>query len=115
MLMVFQWMKTAQTFLGSKMFSVLARPTFYNQFVGGDCETQLRETAEALQKANIRLMVCPVQEEDIDEADKYVRFPDNGMVATFLKMQSATVITSGKPKKKSSINYFQCYDRQHLR
>ena len=112
--MVFQWMKTAQTLLGSKIFSKLARPTFYNQFVGGDCETQLRKTAEALQKANIRLMVCPVQEEDIDEADKYVRSPDSSGGGNF--SQDAVCDCHHLCwKAEKNINYFQCYDRQHLR
>ena len=55
--------------------SLVARPTFYRQFVGGDTEQELRQTSELLAKAGIRLMVCPAMEEDEGEGggseDKY--------------------------------------------
>ena len=37
-------MEATQAMFGSKIFSAVARPTFYNQFVGGDCENQLKST-----------------------------------------------------------------------
>ena len=58
-----------------RIFSSIARPTFYRQFVGGDTEEELKRTSEALAKAGIRLMVCPAMEEDVGEGggveDKY--------------------------------------------
>ena len=53
--------------LGNRPFSVLVRPVFYAQFVGGDSEGELIQTAKALFDSNVRLMVCPVQEEDIED------------------------------------------------
>ena len=47
--------------------ALIARPTFYRQFVGGDSEQELRDTQALLAKANIRLMVCPAMEEDAGE------------------------------------------------
>ena len=60
-------MRMGEKFLGEKIFSKLARPTFYRQFVGGDTEEELRVTSQALGKAGIRLMVCPAMEEDVGE------------------------------------------------
>jgi hypothetical protein len=40
------------------------------QFVGGDSEAELATTAATLAKSNLRLMVCPVQEEDVGEAEE---------------------------------------------
>ena len=61
-------MKTGQRVLGSRVFPLLLRPTFYRQFVGGDTENELKATTETLSKSRLRLMVCPVQEEDVGEA-----------------------------------------------
>ena len=69
---LFQWMQLGQKLLGIKAFSLVTRPFFYAQFVGGDSEDELSKTAQTLWNSNVRLMVCPVQEEDLeDEADKY--------------------------------------------
>jgi hypothetical protein len=62
-------MKTGQKFLGGRLFPLLLRPTFYRQFVGGDSEKELTVTADTLAKSKLRLMVCPVQEEDVGEAE----------------------------------------------
>ena len=60
-------MQVGQKMLGNKLFSKLTRPLFYAQFVGGDTEVELAKTAKILLDSNIRLMVCPVQEEDVDD------------------------------------------------
>ena len=60
-------MKQCQKILGPRFFGLVARPTFYNQFVGGDSEVQLQRTVDGLKKAGVRLMVCPVQEEDVSD------------------------------------------------
>ena len=52
-----------------RIFSSIARPTFYRQFVGGDTEEELKRTGATLAKAGIRLMVCPAMEEDAGEGD----------------------------------------------
>ena len=60
-------MNQSQKILGPRIFGMIARPTFYNQFVGGDSEVELQRTVDGLKKANVRLMVCPVQEEDVSD------------------------------------------------
>jgi hypothetical protein len=35
-------MRGCERLLGNRFFSLLARPTFYTQFVGGDTEQELR-------------------------------------------------------------------------
>ena len=66
-------MHFGQKLLGSNLFSKFTRPLFYAQFVGGDTEIELAKTAKILLDSNIRLMVCPVQEEDIDDgSEKWV-------------------------------------------
>ena len=68
-------MRFGEKYLGERIFSSIARPTFYRQFVGGDTEEELARTSEILAKAGIRLMVCPAMEEDAGEGggleDKY--------------------------------------------
>ena len=61
-----QLMNRCQGIFGTKLFSMVTRPTFYDQFVGGDTKEELQLTVDGLNKANVRLMVCPVQEEDLD-------------------------------------------------
>ena len=66
-------MQYGQKLLGNNLFSKLSRPFFYAQFVGGDTEKELAHTAKVLLDSKVRLMVCPVQEEDIDDgSEKYV-------------------------------------------
>jgi len=60
-------MKKAEAILGSRIFSAVARPTFYRQFVGGDTEEELRLTTELMKASGLRLMVCPAMEEDEGE------------------------------------------------
>ena len=60
-------MRMGERLLGDRIFSKLARPTFYRQFVGGDTEEELRVTSQSLDRAGIRLMVCPAMEEDVGE------------------------------------------------
>ena len=60
-------MKIGERLLGNYLFSTLTRPFFYEQFVGGDTEAELTKTAKNLLESNVRLMVCPVQEEDVDD------------------------------------------------
>lgn len=67
-------MKLGEKFLGNKLFSRLARPLFYAQFVGGDTEQELAKTSQALLQSNVRLMVCPVQEEDLDDSQDTDRY-----------------------------------------
>ena len=38
-------MRFGEKWLGQRIFSALARPTFYTQFVGGDTEQELTETS----------------------------------------------------------------------
>jgi len=68
-------MRFGEKYLGERIFSSIARPTFYRQFVGGDTEEELARTSKILAKAGIRLMVCPAMEEDAGEGggleDKY--------------------------------------------
>ena len=68
-------MRFGEKYLGERIFSSIARPTFYRQFVGGDTEEELKRTSATLAKAGIRLMVCPAMEEDAGEGggaeDKY--------------------------------------------
>ena len=66
----FQLLRTGERLLGSRLFSLFLRPTFYAQFVGGDEERELRDTAAGLRAAGLGLMVCPVQEEDVGEAQE---------------------------------------------
>jgi len=65
-----KWMHFGQKLLGSNLFSKFTRPLFYAQFVGGDTEIELAKTAKILLDSKIRLMVCPVQEEDIDDGSE---------------------------------------------
>jgi len=60
-------MRFGEKYLGDRLFSLLARQTFYRQFVGGDTEEELARTSAVLAQANIRLMVCPAMEEDAGE------------------------------------------------
>jgi len=62
-------MRGCERVFGEKLFSLLARPTFYRHFVGGDTEAELRATRNELAKAGIHLMVCPAFEEDAGETD----------------------------------------------
>ena len=62
-------MTAGQKYLGDRIFDLLLRPTFYRQFVGGDSESELLVTTQTLVKSGLRLMVCPVQEEDVGEAE----------------------------------------------
>ena len=52
------------------LFPLLLRPTFYRQFVGGESRAELDATVRSLEAVKLRLMVCPVQEEDAGEADQ---------------------------------------------
>ncbi len=61
-------MKAGERVLGGRLFPLVLRPTFYRQFVGGDTEKELVATTDTLAKSKLRLMVCPVQEEDVGEA-----------------------------------------------
>jgi hypothetical protein len=38
-------MQAGERILGKGLFSLVARPTFYRQFVGGDTEQELRSVA----------------------------------------------------------------------
>ena len=60
-------MKRAESLFGSRLFSAVARPTFYRQFVGGDTEAELHQTCELMRESGLRLMVCPAMEEDEGE------------------------------------------------
>lgn len=52
-------MRIGERVLGQQLFGFFIRPTFYRQFVGGETESELIETAKTLTKSNLRLMVCP--------------------------------------------------------
>lgn len=60
-------MNIAQKCLGTRLFTLAARPT-YNQFVAGDNAKSLKATVEDLNRANIRLMACTGLEEDVGES-----------------------------------------------
>ena len=51
-------MRGSRALLGSRLFSAFVRPTFYRQFVGGDSDTELKDTADRLSQSGLRLMVC---------------------------------------------------------
>ena len=61
-------MNIAQKCLGNTLFSLLAKPTVYNQFAAGDNDVSIRNTAANLEKANIRLMAITGLEEDVGES-----------------------------------------------
>ncbi len=62
-------MRASEKVLGDRAFAALLRPTFYGQFVGGESESELAATGNKLDSQSLGLMVCPVQEEDVGEAD----------------------------------------------
>ena len=70
-------MKKCQGIFGTKLFSMVTRPTFYDQFVGGDTKEQLQITVGGLNQANVRLMVCPVQEEDLEDESIAGKYDEN--------------------------------------
>ena len=39
-------MRMSEKCLGERLFSAVARPTFYKQFVGGDTEIELTQTSD---------------------------------------------------------------------
>ena len=61
-------MEIGQKCLGSTLFSIVARPTVYNQFAAGDNDASIRSTAKHLAMANIRLMAITGLEEDVGES-----------------------------------------------
>ena len=61
-------MNVGQKCLGSTLFGMVAKPTIYNQFAAGDNDTSIKQTAEDLAKANIRLMAITGLEEDVGES-----------------------------------------------
>ena len=46
-------MRWAEKWLGQTVFSALARPTFYRQFVGGDTELELATTCSQVRFQNV--------------------------------------------------------------
>ena len=54
--------------LGNYIFGLVAKPTAYDQFAGGDSDESIREMAEKLEKGNIRLMAITGLEEDVGES-----------------------------------------------
>lgn len=58
-------MEFGQRFFGVRILSAFLRPTFYKQFVSGDKPHELSQSIDEAQKFGIRLMLCPVQEEDV--------------------------------------------------
>jgi len=62
-------MRGSERILGEKLFSMIARPTFYKQFVGGDTESELSDCSTTLSSIGLKLMVCPAMEEDEGEGD----------------------------------------------
>ena len=48
-------MRWSEKYLGARIFSALARPTFYKQFVGGDTEEELTHTTDQVNKLNGRM------------------------------------------------------------
>ena len=53
-------MRWSERVLGERLFSALARPTFYKQFVGGDTESELALTTH--QVVNIKLVELHLEE-----------------------------------------------------
>eukprot|EP00090_Calanus_glacialis_P005915 TRINITY_DN14627_c0_g1_i1.p1 TRINITY_DN14627_c0_g1~~TRINITY_DN14627_c0_g1_i1.p1 ORF type:complete len:474 (-),score=127.41 TRINITY_DN14627_c0_g1_i1:305-1726(-) len=70
-------MRWAEAILGNKIFSAIARPTFYRQFVGGDTEEELSKTCELMRSSGLRLMVCPAMEEDEGEGSGEEKYDFN--------------------------------------
>jgi len=70
-------MKRSEAILGNRIFSAVARPTFYRQFVGGDTEEELSKTCELMRSSGLRLMVCPAMEEDEGEGSGEEKYDFN--------------------------------------
>jgi len=70
-------MTKCEKLFGKRLFSMVARPTFYAQFVGGDSEEELRLTMEKLAATNLHLMVCPAMEEDEGESGDLNKYQAN--------------------------------------
>ena len=45
-------MRGAEAILGKKIFSAMAWPTFYRQFVGGETEEELSKTCELMRSSD---------------------------------------------------------------
>ena len=69
-------MNIGQRCLGNTLFSLVAKPTIYNQFAAGDNDISIKNTAKDLARANIRLMAITGLEEDVGESllgEEYVK------------------------------------------
>ena len=53
--------------LGEKCVNAVIRPTFYQQFVGGDSEEEFEKLMLKLREQNLRLMLLPLYEDDLDD------------------------------------------------
>lgn len=52
---------------GRRMLRILFKPTFYNQFVGGETTDEIRSCVRRLAETNMRAMLAATMEEDIGE------------------------------------------------
>ncbi|XP_023345654.1 hydroxyproline dehydrogenase isoform X1 [Eurytemora carolleeae] len=75
-------MRKCEQLFGERMFAMVARPTFYRQFVGGETEEELRSTCDRLKEAGIHLMVCPALEEDEGESGAEMKYENNAAYIT---------------------------------
>lgn len=87
-------MRACERVLGQRLFSLVARPTFYAQFVGGDTEQELRLTYKKLSEAGIHLMVCPALEEDQGEGGSEEKYERN---MTYIAHIGDMMLRAGEP------------------
>ena len=55
--------------VGQKTINALIKPTFYSQFVGGDSEEDFLKVMQKRREQNLRLMLLPLYEDELDETD----------------------------------------------
>jgi len=60
-------MRTGETLMGSKLFSMAMDSTFYGQFVAGETGPAVIEAAKRLKGQGLTLMVAPALESDLGE------------------------------------------------
>ncbi|CAG0922750.1 unnamed protein product [Notodromas monacha] len=69
-------MKTTRGIFGNKLFTLAIRPTFYDQFVGGETPEELEATVSRLNESNVRLMLAVMLESDVDDSENDVKLED---------------------------------------
>lgn len=60
-------MRSSEKILGSKLFSLAMKKSFYGQFVAGETGPAVAEAAQRLQSQRLTLMIAPALESDLGE------------------------------------------------